>query len=258
MSYWNPHFLEFSEENGLVIVDKPETCAAPYEGLFLHQIKELEPKAVFFRRYFRPDAEESENPKPYRSEPAVIVFDKREVQPGSEKHDAVHKALWSTGQVEVYVLKGEDDEFVIYNCRKPKKPVVKKQAELSFENEETVWRNLELANQAITEEDKRRFRPQVFGNGTFWEIQRENNRPEEMDAPQIVLLNHLLTVRESLIKAKQLSSELVDRLLLTGLLIKFLEKINDRNETNTLERIYSELSVKNIGPRLGKQDKLKV
>jgi len=195
VSKWSPEFLEFKKENGLVIVNQKHTIQNNHERLFLLQIEELKPKAIFFRRFFREEQLQEEKPESYKSEPTVVIFSDEEVKYDSPEHEKIHSALWSIGQVDVYVLKGETD-VSIFNCRKPKREESDSRIEPLFQQNNGPWKSLELASGAIEALDQNLYRPQVFGNGTFWEIEKEGMRPGEMDAPQIVLLNHLLSVRK--------------------------------------------------------------
>lgn len=227
--------FDFTEKNGLVPCAKVKSAQNNAELLYLYEAKKLGASAVFFRRFYR-DGEKL----PYNSEPAVCIFEKDDIFFNSDEHIRLHAALWSSGKSEVYIIISRL-RIDILNARKPAR--VKTDKTLSLE--ELVL----LSSSAVEAFDDARFSAYLFESGTFWD-QREFKDEIDVDAsPYRFLLNYLMTVRGQFIKNNQrlkLRPETIDKLLVTSILIKFLEEIKDDKGKHTLKSIYKNYQVQNF------------
>jgi hypothetical protein len=223
--------LDFTEMNGLVICNTPHVAENNAELLYINEAQKLGVDAVLFRRYFLDGHE-----RPYKSEPAVCIFNKNSDFFNSKEHISLHAALWSSGRNEVYIIKSAD-RLDIINARKP--------AQLNFDGELSVEKILLASSEAVTGIIERQFSAYLFCNGTFWEQPEFANRLDEKSSPYIYLLDYLMSVRNTFFSYSnlQLHPETIDKLLVTSILIKFLEEITDDKGKHTLRSIYKKFKI---------------
>jgi len=227
--------LDFSENNGLVLCDKPENAQNSYERLYLFEAAKLDAYAVFFRRFFK----SKEDTATYKSEPSVCIFLEKQVPINSQKHLDTHAALWSEGKVDIYIILKGNTRVDIYNVRKP---VEKIRGELSL-------KNLQLASDSIQSLIEEKFSAKLFGQGTFWE-QKDNQHLININkSPYRHLVDYLMKVRKKFSENEEydLNQETIDKLLVLTILVKFLEEKKDLyDDKSTLDEIYSKHSLESI------------
>lgn len=227
--------LDFSENNGLILCNKPARAQNSYERLYLFEVTKLNAYAVFFRRFYK----SKEDSLPYKSEPAVCIFLEEQIPIGSKKHHEVHAALWSEGKVDIYIILKGNSRLDIYNVKKPAEKI---------ENQLSL-KNLLLASDSITNLDEERFSARLFGQGTFWEQKENKHHIDVNNSPYKHLVEYLMSIRKEFLKNTEydLRQETVDKLLVLTILIKFLEEKKDTyDDKSTLDEIYSKYSIESI------------
>lgn len=227
--------FDFTEKNGLVFCNKPKTAKNNAEILYLHEAVRLDITAVFFRRFYR----EGEA-RPFNSEPAVCVFEKDNAFFNSEEHIKLHAALWSSGKSEIYVIISPY-RIDVLNARKP--AYVTEDKTLSLE------KLVLMSSEAVKAFDDARFSAYLFDSGTFWDQEDFKDEIDIESSPYRYLLTYLMMVRSQFIKNNRelrLRPETIDKLLVTGILIKFLEEIKDDKGKHTLKAIYKHYQVQNF------------
>lgn len=239
-------FSDFKEENGLVLCTDYNLAKNNSEILYIHEAKKLGIDAVLFRRFYRQD----EN-HPYRSEPAVCIFQKDDKFFNTDENIALHAKLWSAGDIQVYVIKGKTRVSII-NARKPAQ-YDRSRGKLSVEY-------LLLASDIIKDFDDARFYAHLFGTGTFWEQSDFRSRIDANQSPYILLLKYLLETRNAFINSNKLDllPETIDKLLVTCILIKFLEERDDDNGKHTLKKIYNDKSIVDFSEAIDKNISLDI
>lgn len=228
--------LDFSEENGLILCSAQNKAFNDYEKLYLVEANRLNAYAVFFRRHFK----ENDNIRPYKSEPSVVIFEDSKVPVNSQTHKDVHAALWSEGRVDVYIIKGKTS-IDIYTARQP--------AEKTESGGIVISEKLKLAQLALGKLDASRFSARLFGTGTFWEQQENQNAVRLDKSPYKHLVDYLMKVRWTFIENthNQLKPATIDKILVLSILVKFLEdKKDDDTQRSTLDDIYSKLGIENL------------
>ena len=145
--------IGFTTQNGLVFCSALHNEEEIYDAEILarYDAEKLGAKAVFFRRYYRENEE-----KPYKSEPAVYIFQEGDLQP--EDKVKRHAKIWSAGKVDTYIVV-DKTRIEIFNARKP--------AEVN--NKELTLEGLKLVSKAVEAFEDARFSSYLFANGTFWE-----------------------------------------------------------------------------------------
>ncbi|MGB4959465.1 MAG: N-6 DNA methylase, partial [Saprospiraceae bacterium] len=235
---YNPNFnslliaLGYIEENGLVHDIKDAKNNA--ERLYLDQIQQfcVVPDAILFRRLYKNEIDDI----PYKSIPSVGVFNIKDSFFNSELHKKLHAELWSAGNTEIYILLGET-RIDIVNARKPAKRIDK---EVTLDND-----LLRLASSTIESFEAAKFSAHLFGSGSFWEQKDFQNKIDSNSNPYNFLLDYLMVTRQQLQNNKniQLGPVTIDKLLITSILIKFLEDIKDENGKHTLKAIYKKYNL---------------
>lgn len=248
------HNLGFTTDNGLV--HNLDEALNNVERLYIVEAKKLEANAVFFRRKYAEVSGEQENePIPYESIPTVCIFQKEVNFFNSKEHKELHAALWSAGKTEVYVIQS-DNRIDIINARKPAKRV--SNTDVTIDDKDLVLGRVKEALEAFND---RRFSAHLFGSGTFWEQSEFQEKIDGNSSPYAFLLDYLMQARKLLSpeepsKTKKTSSKeqvelsfspnislgleakTIDKLLITCILIKFLEDIKDNKGNHTLKKIY--------------------
>lgn len=226
--------LDFTEKNGLVFCANPVSLENNYEILYINEAKKLGIDAVLFRRYYIETEKIS-----YKSEPSVCVLVKNDGFFDSAEHIKLHAAIWSAGKNEVYVIKGET-RIDIINARKP--------AESNHENNLSIESLVLASSRAINGIQEELFSAKLFGSGTFWDQPQFEEKIDERNSPYIFLLDYLMTVRKLLLADGSLNllPETIDKLLVTCILVKFLEEIKDDQGKHTLRLLYKKYKINNF------------
>ena len=254
--------LGFTTANGLV--HNLDEALNNAERLYIEEAKKLGTDAVFFRRKY---VENSDENIPFDSTPTVCVFQKPSNFFNSKDHKKLHAALWSAGKTEIYVIQA-DNRIDIINARKP--------AKRTGDNDVTIEDadlNLIPIGTALKSFNDERFSAHLFGSGTFWEQSEFQEKIDGNSSPYVFLLDYLMQIRKLLSSTKRkknkatskqiefalepvqkldLSAVTIDKLLITSILIKFLEEIKDDNGKHTLQVIYKKHKIKSFDKALEK------
>lgn len=237
MPVMKPTFFDYSEYNGLVLCQQISMAKSEAERLYIYEAIKFGVDAVLFRRYFQHG-----NVRPYRSEPAVCIFNRDDAFFDTPDHIRLHATIWSAGNNEIYIVKGQTRIYII-NGRLPAEPNEKNQLSVA---------SICLANKAIRDYDHSTFSASLFGSGTFWEQRGFQEKLDANKSPYILLLDYLLKTRGDLLKNSglHLNPSTIDKLLVTCILIKFLEERDDDQGKHTLRSIYEKYSITSFSAAL--------
>ncbi len=252
------HKLGYTTQTGLV--HNLNEAQNNVERLYIEEAQKLNTSAnaVFFRRYYKEEEEEEEKENievlPYFSVPSVCIFKQNDSFFNTQPHKELHAALWSAGKIDIYIIYGET-RIDIINARKPAKRVGNDNVTLDHEDLTLIE-----PQTALKEFEDARFAAHLFGSGTFWEQSDFQERIDGNSQPYAFLLDYLMAVRKQLIemKAWKLKAITVDKLLITSILIKFLEEIkykdeNDNKYKHTLSEIYKKYGIETFEEGLLKE-----
>lgn len=224
--------LGFTTDNGLV--HNLNEAQNNVERLYIEEVKQLSTPAdaVFFRRFYKSDTEDQS----YSSVPSVCIFDKGDSFFDTPEHKELHAALWSAGKIDIYIILGET-QIDILNARRPAKRV---KNDVSLQGNDLV-----LTREAIEDFDRSKYSAHLFGSGTFWEQSELQEKIDGNSNPYAFLLDYLMEVRKQLFKDKalELEASTIDKLLITCILVKFLEEIKDDDGKHTLKEIYKKYHI---------------
>lgn len=224
--------LGFTVINGLV--HNLDEAQNHVERLYIEEVKRfcVVPNAVFFRRFYKNDSNET----PHFSIPSVCIFNQADNFFNTEKHKQLHAEIWSASNTEVYVLLGETRVDII-NARRPAK---REERDVTLDDN-----TLRLASSAIASFEAAKYSAHLFGSGTFWEQADFQHKIDSNTNPYSFLLDYLMEVRAQLQKDKSIkfAPVTIDKLLITSILIKFLEEIKDDDGKHTLKEIYKKYNL---------------
>lgn len=206
---------ETGKSPGLVFVggDIPPD---PYEFIALEYAKKYGANAVYFRRF-----DDGRPPIPQ-----IYIYDFTENGKDDFEIAELYKKLWNSGQVPLFFLFYKT-EVKIFNCLKP--PEVDRNTE---EISSDPFLNIRLASRVQKELDKikiKDFSAKGFDNGTFWTDSKYKNEFNLSDTAYFKLLKELKRLRKEVIESKILDKNIAQNLLVTSILVKYLEEREDEN-----------------------------
>lgn len=200
---------------GLVWVAQPDdSIIRAEEILAVAEARKFKADAVYFRRF--------EDGTP--SVPQVYIYER---EFSDEELVEVHRNLWSSGVVPFFYIV-TDTQVKIFNCTKS--------VEISRKTRIPVSRPLKIfhANKIQEELGREKFSAKLFDNGTLWE--EHPSLLNVKDSPYQKLLEGLLEAKKDLEKRNlPLSSITINKLLIIGVLVRYLEEKEDENGTKLLE-----------------------
>ena len=208
--------FDMGENSGLVFTATKNTDN-PIEILALHQAEKFGATAVYFRRFANSKS----------SVPQIYIYD----QPyDSNELIDLHRKLWSSGVVPFFYTV-TDSQIKIFSCTK--KADVKNN-ELKISPLETFL----LINEAQEAYNYQKYSARLFDNGTFWENDKNKALLDLKNSPYQILLEGLLRAKKQLIaqiNEVNLSENTISKLLIMGLLVKYLEEKQDESGVKLLD-----------------------
>lgn len=188
-----------------------ESEISPYIIIALDKAKHFKVDAVYFR-FFDDD----------RAPIAQIyIYDNITNRKNREEYAKWHKAIWSSGEVPLFYIIN-NNSIEIFDSRKPIK--IEKDKELSHP--------IDVIKLSEIDHSLRKYNAEMFNNGCFWDLNENSNHFLNNKVASERLVNGLHEVRNILHKSLTLPSELVDRLLIICILIKYLEENGVDKELN--------------------------
>ena len=199
---------ETGESTGLVFVGG-DIPPGPYEFIALEYAKKYGANAVYFRRF-----DDGRPPIPQ-----IYIYDFTENEKDDFETADLYKKLWNSGQVPLFFIFYKT-EVKIFNCLKP--PKVDQYTEVLSSD---PFLNIRLASKVQKELDKiKGFSAKGFDNGTFWTDSKYKNKFNLSDTAYLKLLKELKRLRKEIIKSKILDKNIAQKLLVTSILVKYLEE----------------------------------
>lgn len=206
------------EESGLVFTSSFVTNN-PVEILALDEAKKFGASAVYFRRF--PDSD--------LSVPQVYIYER-----DFSDDDIVdtHRKLWSSGVVPLFYIV-TDTQVKIFSCTK--------KASENSKNHKLIISPLDtivLATSLQKSLEYHKYSARLFDNGTFWEQERNKELLDIKNTPYEILLDGLIRARKRLEQQREeigISDSTISKLLIMGVLVKYLEEKQDANGHKLLE-----------------------
>ncbi|HRE76784.1 MAG TPA: N-6 DNA methylase [Flavobacterium sp.] len=202
---------------GLIHVsDLEDPSVNYYQRLSLEKAKKVGADAVYFRNF--PDLNRP-------SKPQLYIFDFT-----SHEEDIVeiHKNVWSSTEVRLYLVITKT-EIKFFNSSKPVEQ--KKSGDLHISPFET----LSIAGDAIKK--YKEYSAKKFDNGSFWEETKYDFGYGETAYEK--LISQLKITRNQFLDVIKLDKEIASKLLVLGILVKYLEERVDIDENGNETRVFT-------------------
>lgn len=186
--------------------------------LILEDARQLSATAVYLRRSQAHQA----------PQPQVFIYDNTLQQFSKTQLAEIHRKIWSSDIVSVYYVV-ERTEVKIFDARKS----------VEFDGDRMVaepFRTLDLVAEA--HEAYRQFSAKLFENGTFWEQPEHLNKFLHNNGSSKRLISELKRIRDELVKENKNSRELIHKLLVQSILVKYLEEHQDEHGNGVFEEDY--------------------
>lgn len=207
------------QEKGLVWLTNPTAAVNESEILAINDAQKFKADAIYFRRF--------ENPS--HSIPQVYIYERD--FPTDELVE-IHTKLWSSGVVPLFYIV-TSTEVKIFNCTKSVD--INSKGKCTSKPIETIkFDAFKLVADIQKELEDKKFSTKLFDNGTFWEEHPQLLKVS--DSPYQKLLDGLLSAKKDLVgKNSPLSPPTISKLIVMGILVKYLEEKEDMHGVNLLE-----------------------
>ncbi|MGE5341548.1 MAG: HsdM family class I SAM-dependent methyltransferase [Candidatus Omnitrophota bacterium] len=203
---------DLTESFGLVFMN-----SAPdnhYERIALEKARKYKADAVYFRRFETRMA----------SIPQVYIYDftSQDIErDNSDNLGELHRKLWNAGQVPMFFIFTRT-EIKIFNCLKSPNfdPITGKITTFPMA---VIHFAADIDSQLKLKE----FSARKFDNGSFWDLSQYKDQFQLKDSSYERLLGYLKAVRDSILKKQILPENILDKLLVMSILLKYLEDRTD-------------------------------
>lgn len=187
-----------------------------YQRLSLEKAKKVGANAVYFRNF--PD---SNRP----SKPQLYIFDFT-----TKEQDIVeiHKNVWSSTEVRLYLVITKS-EIKFFNSSKPVEQTNSGNLQVS------PFETLKIAGDAIKK--YKEYSAKKFDNGSFWEETKFDFGYGETAYEK--LISQLKLTRDQFLDVIKLDKEIASKLLVLGILVKYLEERVDIDENGNETRVFA-------------------
>lgn len=187
-----------------------------YQRLSLEKAKKVGADAVYFRNF--PD----EN-RP--SKPQLYIFDFT-----TKEQDVIeiHKNVWSSTEVRLYLVITKS-EIKFFNSSKPVEQTKKGDLQVS------PFETLKIAGDALKK--YKEYSSKKFDNGSFWEETKYDFGYGETAYEK--LISQLKITRNQFLDVIKLDKAIASKLLVLGILVKYLEERVDIDENGKETRVFA-------------------
>ncbi len=200
---------------GLIHISELENSTITYyQRISLEKAKKVGADAVYFRTF------PNRPPKPQ-----LYIYDFS----NKEKNIVeIHKNIWSSSEVRIYIIITKT-EIKLFNSSKPLKQ--KKNGELAA----SPFDIMKIAGEAT--ERYKEYSGKKFDNGSFWETTKYDFGYSETAYEK--LISELKSARNQFLKEIKLEKSIASKLLVLGILIKYLEERVDIDEKGNETRVFT-------------------
>lgn len=187
-----------------------------YQRLSLEKAKKVGASAVYFRNF--PDANRP-------SKPQLYIFD---FTSNEQDIEEIHKNVWSSTEVRLYLVITKS-EIKFFNSSKPVEQTKNGNLQVS------PFETLKIAGDAIKK--YKEYSAKKFDNGSFWEETKYDFGYGETAYEK--LISELKRTRNQFLDVIKLDKEIASKLLVLGILVKYLEERVDVDENGNETRVFT-------------------
>ncbi|MBD3274347.1 MAG: N-6 DNA methylase, partial [Candidatus Marinimicrobia bacterium] len=170
----------------------------------LEKASSVDADAVYFRSF----------PDDRSPIPQIYLYDFTVNDPSPQQEAEIHRKVWSLAEVQLFYIFTKT-QIKIFNSAKP---VDLKGADISTSPLEII----DIASKADNH-----FSAKLFDNGTFWEESSYRDKFSLNSTVQEKLIYQLKNVRNEYLKKSGLPPKVSKRLIVLGILVKYLEERRD-------------------------------
>jgi type I restriction-modification system DNA methylase subunit len=161
-------------------------------------------------------------------QPQVFIYDNTFQQFTETQLADIHRKIWSSDIVSVYYVV-ERTQVKVFDARKS----------VDFEGERMVVKPFEtLEVVAEAQEAYQKYSAKLFENGAFWEQAEHLDKFLHNHGSSKRLISELKSFRDTFVAENQDSRELIRKLLVQSILVKYLEERRDESEKRVFEESY--------------------
>jgi Eco57I restriction-modification methylase len=219
-----------SIDRSLLLLSQKDDVNLSFSEVFaLEDAAKFEATAVYFRHF--PD-----NRSPI---PQIYIYDNSDNILNEDKLAEIHRDLWSNCRIPMFIVIGKTG-IEIFDSRKPVEIVEGKLKTSPIDK-------LNLASDAVAEYQKlKSYSKELFDSGVFWENDKVKGHFLESTSAYRDLINNLKYIREEFIKRVGLPEKIAHKLLVFGILIKYLEERGNENGGLFAKNFFSEFNAENF------------
>ena len=188
--------------------------------LILEDARRLSATAVYLRH-------SQTHPSP---QPQVFIYDNTSQQISDSELAEIHRKIWSSDIVSVY-----------YVVERTKVKVFDARESVDFDGEQMVakpFETLDLVAEAQEAYKRQKYSAKLFENGAFWEQPEHRNKFLHSKGSSKTLIDELKKFRNKFVKEHEDSRELIQKLLVQSILVKYLEERRDEYGNGVFEEDY--------------------
>ncbi|MGO2358397.1 HsdM family class I SAM-dependent methyltransferase [Mesonia sp.] len=206
-----------NDSNGLIHVSELENSTITYsQRLALEKGKKIGADAIYFRNF--PDLTRPSKPQLY-----VFDFTKEE-----KNIVEIHKSVWSSSEVRLYLIITRT-EIKLFNSSKPVKNTEKGELKIS------PFDTLKIVGEAVNK--YKEYSGKKFDNGSFWEETKHDFGYSETAYEK--LISELKNTRKQFLEIIKLDRGIASKLLVLGILVKYLEERVDVDKDGNETRVFT-------------------
>ncbi len=183
--------------------------------LILENARRLSATAVYLRY-------SQTNPAP---QPQVFIYDNTSQQFSDSQLAEIHRKIWSSDIVSVYYVV-ERTKVKVFDARKS----------VDFDGERIVVKPFETLDLvAEAQEAYKKYSAKLFENGSFWEQPEHRKNFLHSKGSSKTLIDELKKFRDEFVKQNEENRELIQKLLVQSILVKYLEERRDEYGNGVFE-----------------------
>lgn len=183
--------------------------------LILEDAKRLSATAVFFRSNMAGQA----------PQPQILIYDNTNQSLSNPQLAEIHRKIWSSDGISVYYVI-DRTQVRVFDARKP----------VRYKGEQMFVEPFEILDLvAEAQEQYQKYSAKLFENGTFWEQPEHHDKFLHNNSSSKKLLNELKNFRDRFVAENSSNRELIHKILVQGILVKYLEERRDEDGKSVFE-----------------------
>ena len=206
---------------------------SPKELFSLETAEIYEADAVYFRRF-----DDGRVPIPQ-----IYIYDNTTGRYDSKKYAEIHRNLWSSCIIPVFIII-EKTQIKVFDSRN----------KVKIQGDDIVTSPIETLQ--FSASAVKQFSAKSFDNGTFWELSQNQNKFLVSTSAYIDLIEGLKAIRKKFLETSNLPPIAAHKLLVLSILIKYLEERGDEGGSMFAKNFFKKFGAENFCGVLRKKGKI--